>query len=383
MSRKVDVVVVGARVGGAATAMLLARAGLRVVCIDRSRPGSDTLSTHALMRGGVLQLQKWGLLDAIVHAGTPAIRRTVFHYDHESVAVSIKPAAGVGALYAPRRTLLDALLVDAARQAGVRFEFGAVVTGLARSPDGDVTGVQVQDRRAGRRWTHGAGLVIGADGRDSVVARHAGARQEFTGRHAGGYLYSYWTGLPTDGYEWIYRPGLAAGLIPTNDGATCLFVGSRPDRIESAVAAGGPAAAFATLAGAAGLHDRLAAATRVGSTRYARSLPPAHSRTAQGPGWALVGDAGQWMDPMSTHGMTSALRDAELLTSSILAAGTLQSAVGGYQQSRDRLSLPMLQTADEIASFTWAPERIRELLRALSSAMTDEVEALAVLGRAA
>ena len=82
---------VGARVAGAATAMLLARAGLRVLCVDRSRYGGDTLSTHALMRGGVLQLQRWGLLDAVVDAGTPPVRRTVFHYGDESVAVSIRP----------------------------------------------------------------------------------------------------------------------------------------------------------------------------------------------------------------------------------------------------------------------------------------------------
>ena len=59
-----DVVVVGARAAGAATAYLLARHGLRVLLVDRSRYGTDTLSTHALMRGGVLQLTRWGLLDA-------------------------------------------------------------------------------------------------------------------------------------------------------------------------------------------------------------------------------------------------------------------------------------------------------------------------------
>ena len=73
-----DVVVVGARAAGAATAMLLARAGLSVLVVDRSRYGADTLSTHALMRGGVLQLQRWGLLERIVGAGTPPIRRTTF-----------------------------------------------------------------------------------------------------------------------------------------------------------------------------------------------------------------------------------------------------------------------------------------------------------------
>ena len=87
-----DVIVVGARVAGSATAMLLARAGLRVLVVDRMRTGADAVSTHALMRAGTLQLQRWGLLDRVVAAGTPAVRRTVFHYgDGESVAVSLRP----------------------------------------------------------------------------------------------------------------------------------------------------------------------------------------------------------------------------------------------------------------------------------------------------
>ena len=118
-----DVIVVGARVAGAATAMLLARAGLRVLCVDRSLHGGDTVSTHALMRGGVLQLQRWGLLDALADAGTPPVRRSVFHYGAESDVVSIRPSAGVAALYAPRRTVIDGLLVDAARRAGAKVEF--------------------------------------------------------------------------------------------------------------------------------------------------------------------------------------------------------------------------------------------------------------------
>src|SRR5580765_2295463 len=113
-----DVVVVGARPAGAATAMLLARAGLRVLVVDRTRYGADTLSTHALMRGGVMQLHRWGLLDHIVDAGTPPVRRTTFRYANDDVTVTIKPSHGVDALYAPRRTVLDPVLVDAAIAAG-------------------------------------------------------------------------------------------------------------------------------------------------------------------------------------------------------------------------------------------------------------------------
>ena len=78
-----DAVIVGARCAGAATAMLLARAGMKVLVIDRQAYGSDTMSTHALMRTGVLQLERWGLLPAVMAGGTPEIRATTFHYGCE------------------------------------------------------------------------------------------------------------------------------------------------------------------------------------------------------------------------------------------------------------------------------------------------------------
>jgi 2-polyprenyl-6-methoxyphenol hydroxylase-like FAD-dependent oxidoreductase len=86
-----DAVVVGARAAGAATAMLLARAGLRVLAVDRSRLGDDALSTHALMRGAVVQLHRWGLLRAVEAAGTPPVRSAHFHYGDEEIAVPIEP----------------------------------------------------------------------------------------------------------------------------------------------------------------------------------------------------------------------------------------------------------------------------------------------------
>ena len=169
MNTSWDVVVVGARVAGASTALLLARAGLRVLCVDRARFGSDTLSTHALMRAGTVQLQRWGLLADIVAAGTPPVRRTVFHYGDEDVSVSIRPAAGVDALYAPRRTLIDAVIGEAASAAGATVRFGTTVTGLLRDADGRVTGVSLRGREGTVR-TERAGLVVGADGRHSLVA---------------------------------------------------------------------------------------------------------------------------------------------------------------------------------------------------------------------
>src|SRR5262249_25992156 len=140
-----DAVIVGARVAGAATAMLLARAGMRVLTIERSARASDTLSTHALMRAGVMQLQRCGVLDRIVKAGTPPIRRTASHYGAEAVAVAIQERDGVDALYAPRRTVLDVALADAAVEAGADVAYGATVTSLLYEGSGRVCGVNFTD----------------------------------------------------------------------------------------------------------------------------------------------------------------------------------------------------------------------------------------------
>src|SRR4030095_10446696 len=107
-----------------ATALVLAHAGARVLLVDKGVHGSDTLSTHALMRGAVLQLHQWGILPAIIAAGTPPVRSTTFSYRDRDVTVAIEPRFGIDALYAPRRALLDRVLVDAAAERGADVRYG-------------------------------------------------------------------------------------------------------------------------------------------------------------------------------------------------------------------------------------------------------------------
>ena len=259
-----DVVVVGGRVAGASTALLLARSGVRVALLDRGSYGSDTLSTHGLMRAGVWQLNRWGVLPSLVAAGTPPILRTAFHYaDGESVEVALRPTAGVEALYAPRRLLLDRLLVDAAASAGVEVRHETTVT----SPnfEGDrVVGVRARDEQ-GRAQTIRATVTVGADGVHSTVATQIGAPVVWRARSAGAVLYRYYADLPTIGYEWAYGAGVAAGLIPTNDGLTCVFVGTAPPRMRE-LRRQGVADAFATILGEAfpALPARVATAVPAG-----------------------------------------------------------------------------------------------------------------------
>ena len=98
-----DVIVVGARAAGAATALLLARLGHDVLVVDRAELPSDTISTHQLARTAVVALQRWGLLDDVIASGAPAIRQVVFHSDETHVTHDIKPKSGVDCLVAPRR----------------------------------------------------------------------------------------------------------------------------------------------------------------------------------------------------------------------------------------------------------------------------------------
>jgi flavin-dependent dehydrogenase len=169
-----DAVIVGGRVAGAATAMLLARLGHDVVVVDQASFPSDTVSTHSIARSGVVQLRRWGLLDAVLNSGAPAIRQVTFHALGESVTRAIKDRAGVDLVVAPRRYALDTIVAAAAQRAGADVRTGVTATGVQRDRRGRVTGVSGRDR-GGAPIELGGRYVIGADGLQSRVARSAGA----------------------------------------------------------------------------------------------------------------------------------------------------------------------------------------------------------------
>ncbi|HVS14554.1 MAG TPA: NAD(P)/FAD-dependent oxidoreductase [Thermoanaerobaculia bacterium] len=382
-----DVIVVGARVAGAATAMLLARRGRRVLLVDRRRPGTDTLSTHALMRAGVLQLQRWGLLDRVIAAGTPPVRSTVMHYGEVAEIVEIKPKAGVEALYAPRRTVLDTILVDAAAEAGVDVRFGVSADALLRDAAGRVTGLAGR-HAAGTRFEAGARFVVGADGMRSMVAREAGAAVTHEGAASTAVVYGYYSGADlAEGYEFFYRPGVSAGLIPTNDGQFCVWAGTSSARFMAELRSE-PDMGFARVLEEAAPE----VAGRLGSARLEGRLHgfpgvPAYLRQPYGPGWALVGDASHFKDPISAHGITDALRDAEFLAQALTEAieggpAAESAALERYRETRDRLSNRLHDATEAVARYDWTMDTVRGLLIEMSRAMNAEVEVLASLDRA-
>jgi menaquinone-9 beta-reductase len=384
-SRPYDVVIAGARCAGAATALLLARQGARVLLLDRSRYGTDTLSTHALMRGAVLHLHQWGLLPSLTAAGTPKIGSTAFHLPGGVTTIGIKPRDGVDALYAPRRTVLDPLLTGAARRAGADVRFGVSVTGLRRDRAGRVTGIT--GRAGAAPLEVGADLVIGADGRRSTVARSVRARVTHRSPASSTVIYRYFRDDQAAGYRWYYAVGAAgaagsaAGVIPTNDGLVCVFAATSAERSRPELDGTADAGFRRLLAATAPeLAGRLAGCRAVGPPRVFPGLA-GYLRDAAGPGWALVGDAGYFKDPITAHGITDALRDAAILARAITTGGP--DSVRRYQAERDELSLRLFRVTGRIASFDWTADDIGDHLLELKDAMAEEVAAMTDPGQVA
>jgi flavin-dependent dehydrogenase len=364
-----DAVIVGARCAGAATAMLLARGGAKVLVVDRDRAGTDTMSTHALMRGAVMQLAGWGTLPRILAAGTPAIRKTSFIYGDEAIDLDIKASHGVDALYAPRRTVLDGALAQQASEAGAKIRYRVALDSVRHDADGRVTGAVLRGAGGNPRAVS-CNLLIGADGYLSSVARMVGAATIQQSRNASAIVYRYFAGVADHGNRWYYNNGVYAGVIPTNNGESCVFVGM-------------PQAPFKTemhgrlnegqLEAADRAFPALGAELRAANAR-GRAIGFAgrkgHFRAASGPGWALVGDAGYFKDPATAHGITDALRDAEILAGAILR-GTDRD-LQGYQSIRDGLSREFFEVTDEIAGFDWDLEQLKGMHMRLNKEMKIE-----------
>ncbi|MER5461027.1 NAD(P)/FAD-dependent oxidoreductase [Streptomyces sp. NPDC002668] len=358
-----DVIVVGARCAGAPTAMLFARAGYRVLMVDKARYPRDTMSTLYIHQPGVALLQRWGILDAVTATGCPPMEKA----RHQVADVRLEgcswPVDGISAAYAPRRYLLDRILADAAVAAGAEFREQCTVDDLLFEGD-RVVGVSI--RTAAGRSEERARLVVGADGMRSKVAALAGAPVVSEDPLMTCVYYSFWSGLPT-GFEVYQSTGRWAGFVPTNDGLTLVgtyFPQSEFDTVRADVRR----AFLGNVAAAApGLGERLAAATQE-DRLYGTGDQRNFFRQASGPGWALVGDAGHHKDSITGKGITDAFRQATALTGCV-ADGLqdrprLDAALRRYAIDRDELVMDGYR--DTLAVAELRPNRRLALMRAIA-----------------
>ena len=330
-----DAIVVGARCGGAPTAMHLARKGYRVLLVDRSTFPSDIVRLHFIRPSGIARLKRWGLLDQLAATGCPPISRYSTDLGDFPLAGTPTPIDGVSEHYGPRRTVLDTILVEAAVAAGVELRESFTVRDLIWEGD-RVVGIRGQ-ARGGQVVTEQARIVIGADGMHSTVARSVDAPVYQAQPSLACYYYSYWSGVPVEGLEVVWRDGRLMLPFLTNDGLTCVAIGWRHQAFPE-VRADIENHFFATLDLAPDLGERVRAGRREEPFRGTGDLPN-FFRRPYGPGWALVGDASYHKDPYLAFGISDAFLGADLLAEAIDAgfAGRqpLAEALADYERRRN------------------------------------------------
>jgi 2-polyprenyl-6-methoxyphenol hydroxylase-like FAD-dependent oxidoreductase len=359
-----DAIVVGARCAGSPTAMLLARKGYKVLVVDRATFPSDTLSTHIVHPPGVEALKRWGVLDRLTATGCPPIH--TYTFDFGPFTLSGAPGTDDSPVaYCPRRTVLDELLVRAASEAGAEVREDFTVADVVID-DGRVVGIRGHGKD-GQTVTEHAQVVIGADGRYSLVARAVGPEQYNEKPQLLCGYYSYWSGLPVEGRFDVYvRPGRGWATAPTHDGLTLVVAGwpfaeleaNRHD-IEGNY--------MKTFELAPEFVERMRGAKR--EARFAGTAVPNYFRRPYGPGWALVGDAGYNKDFITAQGITDAFRDAELcvtaLDQALSGARPFDVAMSEYQSTRDEHVLPMFEFTCQLATLEPPPPEMQQLLAAV------------------
>ncbi len=373
-----DEIVVGARCAGSATAMLLARKGHKVLLVDKASFPSDTMSTHFIWQPGVANLKKWGLLDAVRDSNCPPVTRMKFDVGPLALFGSPPAADGTTEALAPRRQVLDKILVDAAEAAGAEVREGFSVNEVVID-DGRVTGVKGSGSSGAVEES--ARMVIGAYGKHSTVAKAVRA-PVYNERPILMFAYfSYWSGVNLEELELYPRDQCAALAFPTNDGlvgviaagAIAGFSEFRTD-IEGNF--------FKTLDQAPDLASRVREGKREERFQGTADLSN-FFRKPFGPGWALVGDAGYNKDPTTAQGISDAFRDAELLSEAIdegfSGRQPLEEALAGYEGQRNEASMPMYEFTCQMAALQPPPPEMQQLLGALAGNQAETDQFLGVI----
>jgi flavin-dependent dehydrogenase len=359
-----DAIVIGARCAGSPTAMLLARKGYRVLLADRAAFPSDSLCAHVVRKPAGALLRQWNLLDRVAASNCPPIRRMVYDVGPFALEGNSPPAGAVDTEYSPRRSVLDKILLDAAVEAGAEFRQLSVAEIL--SGGGRVTGVRCRSA-GGATFSRNARIVIGADGRHSMLAQAVQPERYHLRRTLTCAWYSYWSGLALEAGETYVRDGLTITAYPTNDGLACLAVSWPAARFRE-VRVGVEAAFLAGIDLAPPLATRLRSARRV-ERFYGASELPNFFRKPYGPGWALVGDAGCHKDPIAGQGIGDAFRDAQLLAEAVdeglSRRRSMDQALADYEARRNQAAMPQYDFTCRLAAMKPPSPQTRRLLSVL------------------
>jgi flavin-dependent dehydrogenase len=332
--------------------MLLAKQGHKVLVVDRATFPSDIMSTHFIQPDGVKRLQEWGLYDAVMETNCPPIPSMTFTL--QGVPVTSPRDPSMPDPICPRRTVLDKILVDGARDAGAEVREGfsvqevLVENGVVKGVRGrGANGITVEEQ---------ARFTIGADGQHSIVARAVDAARynEFPAFTCG--YYSYFSGVPlTDGGAEAYV-GPDAGVLafPTNDRLTCIGAGTDRKFFHDYRADIEPMFYRLVEQASAAFAERVRAGKR--EERWIGTADTENFfRQPYGPGWALCGDAGYHKDFVTGLGIADAFRDAEFLSEGLDAGLSgrepLTDALAAYQKRRDEAAMPSYDMTVQFAQF--------------------------------
>ena len=361
-----DAIVVGARCGGAATAMLLACRGHKVLLVDRARFPSDIPQGHFVHRHGPRCLARWGLLERVIGSNCPAVASLVSDYDQVVLTSTELAIDGVALGYGPRRRVLDSILLEAAVESGVEVRERFSVDGYL-TEDECITGIRGRDAATGIAAIERARVTIGADGRNSLLARTVRAPMYDSTPTLGLYYFSYWSGLGGEGLEIYRRPRQSFFAFPTNDGLHAIFIYWPIARLAE-VRADVDGALRAALADVPALEARVLAGRREERWYGAADLPNFY-RKPHGQGWALVGDAGFHKDPYLALGVSDAFRDAEFLAEAVSAGlsgeKSLHDSLAHYETRRNEASRSDYVLNTHLASNKPLPEELAHVRYAI------------------
>jgi 2-polyprenyl-6-methoxyphenol hydroxylase-like FAD-dependent oxidoreductase len=360
-----DALVVGARCAGASTALLLARRGYRVLLIDRATFPSDTLSTLYIHQPGIARLEQWGLLDAVIASGCPRLETVSYHIQDLLLRGPVATMGNITATYAPRRQILDQILIEAAIAAGVEFADGCSLSGLL-TEDNRVTGVRFR-ANGGDEVSEQARLVVGADGMRSRVADLAGATAVVEDPRLSCVYYTGWAGLSC-GLGIREQPGSSIGTVPTHDGVTLVLTYFPQESFHQVKADPFQAHLDSIRRTAPDVFEEIAGtepALRLHGTGDQQNF----FRTAHGPGWVLVGDAGHHLDSITARGITNAFIQAELLTDEIgdglPDSQHTDAALARFAKRRQDALIDVYQSTLETARLRVPDSRLK-MLRSIS-----------------